>query len=34
MSRETVLALLRQREGDFVSGGEISRRLGLSSIAP
>ena len=33
MSRETVLALLRQREGDFVSGGEISRRLGLSRAA-
>lgn len=33
MSRETVLALLRQREGDFVSGEEISRRLGLSRAA-
>ena len=33
MSKETVLALLRRREGDFVSGEEISRRLGLSRAA-
>ena len=33
MSRQTVLALLRQREGDFVSGEEISRLLGLSRTA-
>ena len=30
MSRRDVLALLRQREGDYVSGQEISDRLGLS----
>ena len=28
MSRRDVLALLRQREGDYVSGQEISDRLG------
>lgn len=33
MSRETVLALLRRQEGDFVSGEEISRQLGLSRAA-
>ena len=33
MSRQAVLALLREREGDFVSGGEIGRRLGLSRAA-
>ena len=31
-SREDVLALLRQ-EGDFLSGQEASRRLGLSRAA-
>lgn len=33
MSRQTVLTLLRQREGAFVSGEEISRALGLSRAA-
>ena len=33
MSRRDVLALLRQREGDYVSGQEISDRLGLSRTA-
>lgn len=33
MSRETVLALLRAGEGDFVSGEALSRRLGLSRAA-
>ena len=33
MSRQTVLALLRQREGEFLSGEELSRRLGLSRTA-
>ena len=33
MSRQTVLELLRQREGAFVSGEEISRHLGLSRAA-
>ena len=32
MSRQAVLSLLRQQEG-FVSGGEISRRLGISRTA-
>lgn len=30
MSRQDVLALLREQEGAFVSGEEISHRLGLS----
>ena len=29
MSRQDVLALLREQEGAFVSGEEISHRLGL-----
>ena len=33
MSRQAVLELLRQQEGGFVSGEEISRRLGLSRTA-
>ena len=33
MSRQDVLALLREQEGAFVSGEEISRRLGLSRAA-
>lgn len=33
MSRQTVLALLRNREGDFFSGEEISGQLGLSRTA-
>lgn len=33
MSRETVLALLRAREGAFCSGEELSRTLGLSRAA-
>ena len=33
MSRETVLALLRVGEGEFVSGENLSRRLGLSRAA-
>ena len=33
MSRETVLALLRAREGAFLSGEELSRQLGLSRTA-
>ena len=33
MSRQAVLAMLREQEGDFVSGEEISRRLGLSRTA-
>ncbi len=33
MSRETVLALLREREGEFLSGEELSRRLGFSRAA-
>lgn len=33
MSRQTVLALLRSREGAFLSGEELSRRLGLSRTA-
>ena len=33
MSRETVLALLRSGEGAFLSGEELSRRLGLSRAA-
>ena len=33
MSRQDVLALLREQEGAFVSGGEISPRLGLSRAA-
>ena len=33
MSRRDVLALLRQREGDYISGQEISDRLGLSRTA-
>ncbi|WP_300862947.1 biotin operon repressor, partial [uncultured Oscillibacter sp.] len=33
MSRETVLALLRRGEGAFLSGEELSRRLGLSCAA-
>lgn len=33
MSRETVLALLRLEEGEFVSGEHLSRRLGLSRAA-
>lgn len=33
MSRQTVLELLRQQEGTFVSGEEISRHLGLSRAA-
>ena len=32
MSRQAVLSLLRQQEG-FVSGEEISRRLGISRTA-
>lgn len=33
MSRETVLALLRAGEGAYLSGEELSRRLGLSRTA-
>ena len=33
MSRQDVLALLREQEGAFVSGEEISHRLGLSRAA-
>lgn len=33
MSREIVLALLRAREGAFLSGEELSRQLGLSRTA-
>ena len=33
MSKQTVLELLRRREGAFLSGEEISRRLGLSRAA-
>ena len=33
MSRQEVLALLREQEGAFVSGEEISHRLGLSRAA-
>ena len=33
MSRDTVLALLRASEGAFLSGEELSRRLGLSRTA-
>ena len=33
MSKQDVLALLRQREGEFLSGEEISRCLGLSRAA-
>ena len=33
MSRETVLALLRAREGEYLSGEELSRQLGLSRTA-
>lgn len=33
MSRETVLALLRAGEGTYLSGEELSRRLGLSRTA-
>ena len=33
MSKQTVLELLRRREGDFLSGEEISRQLGLSRAA-
>ncbi len=33
MSRETVLALLRAGEGQFLSGEELSRQLGLSRTA-
>ena len=33
MSRQTVLALLRQREGEYLSGEELSRQLGLSRTA-
>ncbi len=33
MSRETVLKLLRAREGQFLSGEELSRQLGLSRTA-
>lgn len=33
MSRKTVLALLRAREGAFLSGEELSRQLGLSRTA-
>ncbi|MEG1658402.1 MAG: biotin--[acetyl-CoA-carboxylase] ligase [Oscillibacter sp.] len=33
MSRETVLALLRGREGEFLSGEEISGQLGFSRTA-
>lgn len=33
MSRQAVLELLRQQEGGFVSGEEISRHLGLSRAA-
>ena len=33
MSRETVLELLRDGAGDFLSGEELSRRLGLSRAA-
>lgn len=33
MSRETVLTLLRAREGQFLSGEELSRQLGLSRTA-
>ncbi len=33
MSRETVLALLREKSGAFLSGEELSRELGLSRAA-
>lgn len=33
MSRQTVLTLLRQREGAYLSGEELSRQLGLSRTA-
>lgn len=33
MSRKTVLALLREHGGEFLSGEEVSRRLGLSRTA-
>ena len=33
MSRNTVLSLLRTSEGVFLSGEELSRRLGLSRTA-
>lgn len=33
MSRDAVLSLLRSAEGEFVSGQELSRRLGLSRAA-
>ena len=33
MSRDTVLALLRASGGAFLSGEELSRRLGLSRTA-
>ena len=33
MSREKVLSLLRDKEGDYVSGEDLSRILGLSRAA-
>lgn len=33
MSRKAVLTLLRQREGDYVSGEELAQKLGLSRAA-
>lgn len=33
MSRQAVLEFLREREGEFLSGEELSRRLGLSRTA-
>lgn len=33
MVRDEVLAYLRQREGEYLSGGELSRQLGLSRAA-
>ena len=33
MARQAILELLRQRNGEFISGEEISRRLGLSRTA-
>ena len=33
MSRQTMLALLRARPGEFVSGEQVSEQLGLSRTA-